>query len=66
MRILQAYSQLKPAAPFPWWGSCRGAAVSVFPLLVIVHALAAAVWTGGHLVLDRGVLPKAIRERSAA
>jgi hypothetical protein len=26
--------------------------MSVFPLLVIVHALAATVWTGGHLVLD--------------
>jgi putative copper export protein len=40
--------------------------VSVFPLLVIVHALAATVWTGGHLVLDLGVLPRALRERSAA
>ena len=38
----------------------------VFPLLVIVHALAATVWTGGHLVLDLGVLPRALRERSAA
>lgn len=38
----------------------------VFPLLVIVHALAATVWTGGHLVLDLGVLPKALRQRSAA
>jgi uncharacterized membrane protein len=28
--------------------------VSVFPLLVVVHALAATVWTGGHLVLDLG------------
>jgi putative copper export protein len=40
--------------------------VSPFPLLVIVHALAATVWTGGHLVLDLGVLPKALREREAA
>jgi putative copper export protein len=40
--------------------------VSVFPLLVIVHALAATVWTGGHLVLDLGVLPKALRAQSAA
>ena len=40
--------------------------MSVFPLLVIVHALAATVWTGGHLVLDLGVLPMALRERSAA
>lgn len=38
----------------------------VFPTLVIVHALAATVWTGGHLVLDLGVLPVALRERSAA
>ena len=40
--------------------------MSVFPLLVIVHALAATVWTGGHLVLDLGVLPRALRDRSAA
>jgi putative copper export protein len=40
--------------------------MSVFPLLVIVHALAATVWTGGHLVLDLGVLPRALREQSAA
>jgi uncharacterized membrane protein len=40
--------------------------VSVFPLLVIVHALAATVWTGGHLVLDLGVLPSALRAQSAA
>jgi uncharacterized membrane protein len=39
--------------------------VSVFPLLVIVHALAATVWTGGHLVLDLGVLPRALRDQSA-
>ena len=37
-----------------------------FPLLVIVHALAATVWTGGHLVLDLGVLPRALRAQSAA
>jgi putative copper export protein len=40
--------------------------MSVFPLLVIVHALAATVWTGGHLVLDLGVLPTALRDRNAA
>jgi len=40
--------------------------VSAFPLLVIVHALAATVWTGGHLVLDLGVLPRALRAQSAA
>ncbi|MFZ9850585.1 MAG: CopD family protein [Vulcanococcus sp.] len=37
-----------------------------FPWLVIVHALAATVWTGGHLVLDLGVLPQALRQRRAA
>ena len=40
--------------------------MSAFPLLVIVHALAATVWTGGHLVLDLGVLPRSLRDRSAA
>ncbi len=40
--------------------------MSVFPLLVIVHGLAATVWTGGHLVLDLGVLPRALRAQSAA
>ena len=39
--------------------------MTVFSLLVIVHALAATVWTGGHLVLDLGVLPKALRARDA-
>ena len=33
--------------------------MSVFPLLVIVHALAATVWTGGHLVLDLGFISDA-------
>jgi putative copper export protein len=36
-----------------------------FPVLVIVHALAATVWTGGHLVLDLGILPRALREGRA-
>jgi putative copper export protein len=40
--------------------------VSFLPLLVIIHALAATVWTGGHLVLDLGVLPRALRAKSAA
>jgi len=39
--------------------------MSSFPLLVIVHALATTVRTGGNLVLDLGVLPQALRERSA-
>jgi putative copper export protein len=39
--------------------------VSPFPILVIVHALAATVWAGGHLLLDLAVLPRALREGSA-
>ena len=35
--------------------------MSVFPLLVIVHALAATVWTGGHLVLA-GILARQEQE----
>jgi putative copper export protein len=40
--------------------------MTLYSLLVIVHALAATVWTGGHLVLNLGVLPRALREKSAA
>lgn len=40
--------------------------MSVVPLLVIIHALAATVWTGGHLLLDLRVLPQALRQRQAA
>jgi len=49
----------------PSWDQLLRAAMSVFALLVIVHALAATVWTGGHLVLDLWVLPQALRERNA-
>jgi hypothetical protein len=47
-------------------GAAPIAVVSFLPLLVIIHALAATVWTGGHLVLDLGVLPRALRAQSAA
>lgn len=40
--------------------------MSLFSFLVIVHALAATLWTGGHLVLAVGVLPKALRAHDAA
>ncbi|MCP9848348.1 CopD family protein [Cyanobium sp. Morenito 9A2] len=30
-------------------------------LLVIVHALGASIWTGGHLLLALGVLPPALK-----
>jgi len=38
----------------------------LFPLLVTLHALGATVWTGGHLVLAIGVLPRALRQGTAA
>jgi len=41
------------------------APIAIFPVLVIVHALAATVWTGGHLALDLRVLPRALREQNA-
>ncbi|MCX5966672.1 MAG: CopD family protein [Cyanobacteria bacterium] len=40
--------------------------MTAFAWLVIVHALAATLWTGGHLVLGLGVLPRALRLRQAA
>jgi hydrogenase accessory protein HypB len=57
---------VSPAELLPSWRSCLVAVVSVFPPLVIIHALAATVWTGGHLVLDLGVLPRALRVQRAA
>lgn len=35
-------------------------------LLLLVHLLGAAVWTGGHLVLTFAVLPRALAERDPA
>ena len=35
-------------------------------LVLLVHVLAATVWTGGHLVLSLAVLPKALRRRDLA
>src|SRR6056297_3486772 len=31
-------------------------------VVLLLHVLGAAVWTGGHLVLAIGVLPRALRE----
>ncbi|MFL0781289.1 MAG: CopD family protein [Prochlorococcus sp.] len=36
----------------------------LFKFMVLLHALAATVWTGGHLLLAFRVLPKALREQS--
>jgi len=36
----------------------------MYGLLLLLHLLAAAIWTGGHIVLSIVVLPRALRERS--
>ncbi len=36
----------------------------MYGLLLLLHILGAAVWTGGHLVLSIVVLPKALKARS--
>jgi len=43
----------------PSWDQLPRAAVSVFPLLVIVHALAATVWTGAPNQTKEVVLKEA-------
>lgn len=36
----------------------------MYGLLLLLHILAATVWTGGHIVLAVVVLPRVLRERS--
>jgi|SRR5690554_644779 len=36
----------------------------MYGLLLLLHILAATIWTGGHIVLAVVVLPKILRERS--
>ena len=31
--------------------------------IIFIHILAATIWTGGHLILSLGFLPKALREK---
>lgn len=40
--------------------------MSTYAVALVLHVLAATVWTGGHLVLALGILPGALRERSTA
>lgn len=40
--------------------------MSTYATVLLLHVLGATVWTGGHLVLALGILPGALRERSAA
>ena len=36
----------------------------MYGILLLLHVLAATVWTGGHIVLSVVVLPRVLRERS--
>jgi putative copper export protein len=36
----------------------------MYGILLLLHVLAATVWTGGHLVLALTILPRVLRERS--
>lgn len=38
----------------------------MYKLMLILHLLGAAIWTGGHLVLALGILPRALWRRSPA
>jgi putative copper export protein len=38
----------------------------MYGVLLVLHVLAATVWTGGHLVLALTVLPRVLREKSVA
>ena len=38
----------------------------MYGLALLLHILAATIWTGGHIVLSVVVLPKVLRERSPA
>jgi putative copper export protein len=38
----------------------------MYEILLLLHILGAAVWTGGHLVLALTILPGAFKHRSAA
>lgn len=36
----------------------------MYGILLLVHILAATIWTGGHIVVAVAVLPRALRERA--
>jgi putative copper export protein len=37
----------------------------IYKLLVILHILGATVWIGGHIVVVRSILPRALRDKDA-
>jgi putative copper export protein len=36
----------------------------MYKLIILIHLLAATIWTGGHLILTISVLPRAFKEKS--
>lgn len=38
----------------------------MYGAMLLLHVLAATIWTGGHLVLAIAILPRVLRERSPA
>ncbi|MBW8190568.1 CopD family protein [Neiella marina] len=38
----------------------------MYGTLLLLHLLAATIWTGGHIILATVILPKALRQRSVA
>lgn len=40
--------------------------IEMYSHLLLLHVLAATIWTGGHLVLATCILPRALRARDAA
>ena len=40
--------------------------IRMYGLALLLHILAATIWTGGHIVLSVVVLPRVLRERSPA
>jgi putative copper export protein len=39
--------------------------MNVYAIALVLHVLAATVWTGGHIVLATVILPRALRQRSS-
>src|SRR4030066_1002514 len=37
--------------------------MSPYKVVVLIHVLSATIWTGGHLILALGFLPRALREK---
>jgi len=38
--------------------------MSGYKIVVWIHILSASIWTGGHLILSLGFLPKALKEKN--